>query len=176
MYDCDYGYFYATKCLMSEWPLTTVSILMVVCVFIGGQAIRICEEYIITCKDRPLAKINPTNSIDFSYYNNCFWCMIITMTGVGYGDYYARTIPGRVISIFASFVGVFLISLLTVALTNTLTMDSSESKSRTLFIYLLDILLNRLEVRDEMRENAANLIKKAAEMSLKNVKKLLGLE
>ena len=45
MYDCDYGYFYATKCLMSESPLKTVSVLMVVCVFIGGQAIRICEEY-----------------------------------------------------------------------------------------------------------------------------------
>ena len=58
------------------------------------------------------------------------------MTGVGYGDYYARTIPGRVISIFASFAGVFLVSLLTVALTNTLAMDTSESKSR-IWLFLI---------------------------------------
>lgn len=64
--------------------------------------------------------------------------MIITMsTGyklyniiVGYGDYYARTIPGRLITVVACVVGVFLVSIMVVALTNTLNMNNAESKAR----------------------------------------------
>lgn len=36
MYGCDPGYFYATKCLMSETPLKTVTILFLVSILIGG--------------------------------------------------------------------------------------------------------------------------------------------
>ena len=56
--------------------------------------------------------------------------MIITMTTVGYGDYYARTIPGRFITVIACIVGVFLVSIMVVALTNTLNMNSAEAKAR----------------------------------------------
>ena len=52
--------------------------------------------------------------------------MIITMATVGYGDYYARTIPGRFITLIVAIVGVFLVSIMVVALTNTLNMNPAE--------------------------------------------------
>ena len=58
--------------------------------------------------------------MDFGYYWNCFWCIIITMTTIGYGDYFPRTILGRSIIVLASISGVFMVSILVVALTNTL--------------------------------------------------------
>lgn len=75
---------------------------------------------------RPLTLLTPDDAKDFGMYLNCFWCMIITMATVGYGDYYARTIPGRFVTLIAAIVGVFLVSIMVVALTNTLNMNPAE--------------------------------------------------
>lgn len=42
------------------------------------------------------------------------------MTTVGYGDYYPKTLPGRIVIICAAITGVVLISILVVALNNYL--------------------------------------------------------
>lgn len=60
--------------------------------------------------------------MDFTDYANCFWCVIVTMGTIGYGDYYPRTIPGRFICILTAVAGVILSSLLIVALSAYLTM------------------------------------------------------
>ncbi len=64
---------------------------------------------------RPVYNILPS-SIDFSNYANCIWYMIITMSTLGYGDYYARTVPGRLVSMLAAITGVFLVSIMVVSL------------------------------------------------------------
>lgn len=50
------------------------------------------------------------------------------MTTVGYGDIMARTIPGRIIIFVTAIWGVFVNSLLTVALQVFVKMDDSEIK------------------------------------------------
>ena len=60
---------------------------------------------------------------------NCFWVMVITMANVWFGDYFARTVAGRLVTVLACIVGVFLVSVMVVALTNTLNMNSPENKS-----------------------------------------------
>ena len=50
------------------------------------------------------------------------------MTTVGYGDIFARTIPGRIIIFIVAIWGVFVNSLLTVALTVFVKMEDSEIK------------------------------------------------
>jgi potassium intermediate/small conductance calcium-activated channel subfamily N protein 2 len=47
------------------------------------------------------------------------------MTTVGYGDFYPRTLIGRIIDTLLVVWGVFIVSLMVVLLTNTLNMDSS---------------------------------------------------
>lgn len=54
------------------------------------------------------------------------WNVIITLTTVGYGDYYPKTNFGRFIGIITAFWGVFFVSLFVVALTNTLDLEESE--------------------------------------------------
>lgn len=56
--------------------------------------------------------------LDFSLSTNSFWLIIITMTTVGYGDGYPSTHLGRFIASMACLLGMFLISLIVVALIN----------------------------------------------------------
>jgi len=50
---------------------------------------------------------------------------IITMTTVGYGDFFPRTSFGRIIDAVLVIWGTFIVSLMVVVLTNTLNMDQS---------------------------------------------------
>jgi hypothetical protein len=70
--------------------------------------------------------------MDFGIYWNNFWLIIITMSTIGYGDYFPRTLPGRFIVFVTAVWGVFLTSILVIALNNALQMDSSESKSHNI--------------------------------------------
>ncbi len=55
--------------------------------------------------------------------------MIITMTTIGYGDLYVRSTFARFIVIMTGFYGILVTSLLVVAFTNLLEMESSESNA-----------------------------------------------
>ncbi len=52
--------------------------------------------------------------------------MIITMTTVGYGDFYTRSTFARFFIILTGFYGILVTSLLVVAFTNLFTMEGSE--------------------------------------------------
>jgi hypothetical protein len=47
------------------------------------------------------------------------WCIIITMTCVGYGDYYPSTHIGRIVAFSASLLGNLLMAVMVVSLTFT---------------------------------------------------------
>ena len=47
------------------------------------------------------------------------------MTTVGYGDFFPRTLIGRMIDVVLVVWGTFVVSLMVVVLTNTLNMDQS---------------------------------------------------
>jgi len=51
-------------------------------------------------------------ALDFSTLNSSIWCVIITMSSVGYGATYPSTVPGRFLMLFCTMVGAFLLSLL----------------------------------------------------------------
>lgn len=55
---------------------------------------------------------NSQGQIVFDSYFTSIWCVIITMTTVGYGDVFAVSPFGRVISIINALWGAFIISLL----------------------------------------------------------------
>ena len=79
------------------------------------------------------------------------WCIIITMTTVGYGDYFAKTHFGRVISVIACFWGTFLISLMVLSLTISSEFTPQESKSFN--------KIKKDEAEEEVKIKAANAIK-----------------
>ena len=51
-------------------------------------------------------------------YFNSVWCIVITMTTVGYGDISPSTLPGRCVAMIAALWGAFLISLLVVTMSS----------------------------------------------------------
>ena len=53
---------------------------------------------------------------NFKNLTTSMWNVIITLTTVGYGDYYPVTNLGRLIGIITAFWGVFFVSLFVVAL------------------------------------------------------------
>jgi Ion channel len=91
-------------------------------IFLFGYALRICES--------PLSR-NDSESNNLSLYANTMWNIIITMTTVGYGDFYARTDLGRLIIFMVCIFGVFVVSMMVVTLTNSLMATSLEGKAIT---------------------------------------------
>ena len=67
----------------------------------GGFALRIFE--------RPLFE---HSALDFSSYGNAMWTVILTMTTVGYGDYYPVTVAGRVIGFIVCIWGICSVALM----------------------------------------------------------------
>ena len=87
---------------------------------------------------------------NFANITTAMWNVIITLTTVGYGDYFPKTNFGRFVGVITAFWGVFFVSLFVVALTNTLELEDAEVRSFT--------LLRRLFVREQLRQNAAMMI------------------
>ena len=70
-------------------------------------------------------------TIDFRRFENCIWCVLITMTTVGYGDYYPRTFFGRIMTIMVAIWGSFMLSILVLVLTSSI-----ECKNVTIINYI----------------------------------------
>ena len=92
--------FYATRCLFIQHAFPTVAVLLVTGVMAFGYCLRVFE--------RPLDGIS---GFEFGMYSNTFWCVIVTMTTVGYGDYFPATFFGRFVGFVACIYGVFVLSL-----------------------------------------------------------------
>lgn len=67
----------------------------------------------------------PANNI-FDNYFDALWFIMETMTTVGYGDIIAQTLGGKIISIISCVSGVFLVSMVIVTVTTTLTLAPHE--------------------------------------------------
>lgn len=140
------GTWYAVKCMMREEPIRVVCVLLLAGIGIFGFCLRIFE--------RPLSPYSGSPSMDFSHYENAMWCVVLTMTTVGYGDYYPVTEAGRIVGFVACLWGVLVVSLMVVTLSNMLELESGEDKALT--------LLRRLEFKKSLREKAALVLSSAA--------------
>ena len=104
-------------------------------------------SYDLRMFERPLIPVSGQN---FDNLGNCMWCIIITMTTVGYGDYYPISNLGRFIGILACLWGVFIVSIFVVTLTNLLEFTKQEQRSYE--------ILQKLSFKDELRLRAVNVI------------------
>jgi hypothetical protein len=116
------GVAFAIKAELKERPYTTVGLLMTLSIIIFGYGLRNVE--LAFMQDKTLDKFQ-----DWRYIWNGFWCIIITILTVGYGDYYPQTHLGRVICVFACLWGNFLISLMVVSLNISVEFTPQEEKA-----------------------------------------------
>lgn len=102
-------FMYSIKAFKNDRPYTFIVASLVIPLIVCGYALRMFE--------RPMI---PISKQDFNDLGNCLWCVLITMTTVGYGDFYPISNFGRMIGILACLWGVFIVSIFVVTLTNLL--------------------------------------------------------
>jgi hypothetical protein len=91
--------------------------------------------------------------------------VIITMTTVGYGDFFPKTFPAKIVGIFCMFYGVYLVSLFVITLLNVFEMDISNFRAYN--------LLQRLEMKDTIATRACNVLSSGFKLRVKKEKGIL---
>lgn len=136
---------FALRGLMASHPAFILPLLLFGVAFLAGWMLLILES--------PLSAYT---SINYSY-RDTLWMALISMTTVGYGDYYPVTIPGRIVAILACSWGVVILSLVVLALTTEFEQTPSQAASYS--------ILERLQFHDSLVNTAAEFIASAGKCS-----------
>jgi len=112
---------FAFKCLLTSNPGYTVGTVLFFSVLILAYLLRIFEM--------PYGL--DFGIITWNSYFTAIWCIVITMTTVGFGDVVPRTVPGRLIVIFAALWGTFLISILILSVGNIFNLSKQEQSAHS---------------------------------------------
>lgn len=110
---------FAVKAMLKEKPFHLLVPLILLSILVFSLSVRIFER----------GFLSESSQQDYSYIWNSMWLVMLTMTTVGYGDFFPRTHFGRFIIVLACLWGIFLISLMIVTLTNFILFKNEESRS-----------------------------------------------
>ena len=114
---------------------------------------------------------------DLDVYPNCVWLVLVSMTGIGFGDLYPQTLIGRAASSLAFFWGALFAALL--VLTASRLTDLTEGEKR------VDHMITHMRQRGALKQRAATYIQAAWAVYLERLQRsqsalgsasLLGLE
>ena len=140
---------YVLKCILKTQHINIVIVFLIFSVAIFGYALRICERPFFSAKGR----------LDFEPYFNSFYCVFITMTTIGYGDFYPNTRLGKVIMCCAGLWGTFICSLVIVCLYGLLDLSQDQFlvfvkviKSKVAAKFIESAWKFRLAMKKEKRE------------------------
>lgn len=75
---------------------------------LAGLIIQSCE--------RTFVPSDPSSVQDYSYFVNPLWLCFVTMSTVGYGDFFPRTHLGRMVGVVVCLFGMIVVSLLVIFL------------------------------------------------------------
>jgi hypothetical protein len=127
------GLGFALKAQIRNNPLIFIFIMLILCTGIFGFMLRILEYGYTGGKlDQKVMKALPDPN--WKEYADPFWVIITTMMTVAYGDIYPDTHLGRLITVFASFAGMFIVSLLVVTLSTVVEFLPEERKAHNVIL------------------------------------------
>ena len=87
---------------------------------------------------------------DYDNFLNVMWLTTVTMTTVGFGDYFCKSHLGRLMSTIVAFFGILIISLLLVSLDRTTKLNQFQALSYE--------FINKLQARDLVRHHSAIVV------------------
>ena len=99
---------------------------------------------------------------EWEYIWNCFWFVFVSMTTVGYGDFFPKTTPGRVCSLLCCFVGNYFVSTMMIFMTSITAKNEKEEKAYRLII--------RLQHKEEIKNIYSEIIFCAFKTAKLNIK------
>ena len=128
---------FAIKCEMQDNPYRVLILTALTSVIFFGLAIRTCE----------FGYMHESGQSWENLFNG-LWVTIITMTTVGYGDFYPMTILGRTYGVIATLWGNFLVSLIVVTFTISSDFTLQERRAYDLILKERDVYeLNKKAVK-----------------------------
>lgn len=151
MKNFEVDFYFSIKGVLSKNPIQVYSFLMIIFIFFYSYNLRIFENGLNS-------EETDTNLDNFIV---SVWCVIITMTTVGFGDYYPSSGIGRVIGILSCISGVFLISMLVVTIASSFNLSDFEEN-----IYNI---IKKVDLETE-KINKAKILLETYVKSLKNIK------
>ena len=144
MYGCEADTMFGVKAMMKEHPIS----FLISNLFAGAIIFAILLKY---CES-PIQNVVSNSLNDLSKLDNCLWLVVVTMTTVGYGDTYPQTIFGRLTIFVCAIYGVVVVSVMVVAIQNTLEFSVLEEKAFT--------CINKLSARKELFKDASQMVGK----------------
>lgn len=152
---CEANFSFVFKALQKEHPfLTLMTIFILTCVCFGFSC-RIFELYYW---ETQIIKLQ-----DWTYEWNALWCIFVSMTTVGYGDFYPKTHVGRFIVIIACTVGIYFVSIMMVFMTQNSILNETEFKAYK--------LITRLKLRNEIKDIQSEIVFHAIKKKIAKIKK-----
>lgn len=133
------SYHFALKCIMKAQSYLVICLSLFIAMFYFGYLIKLFDE-----------NLNEASGKNFSDMTNMVWLAIVTMTTVGYGDFFPLSTMSRIVGIFCSFYGVYVVSLFVISINNLLVFDQSEERA-------LDLIC-RLDDKEELKMEAVNVL------------------
>ena len=117
---------FSIKCYIKRDPFKSINILLFGTIFSLAYILRIFEL--------PNFSMSADSKSGLQVYVNSVWCIVVTLTTVGYGDISPSTQLGRLVAMVAALWGAFLISIIvyctTIAFTNSHEQDLALNQIR----------------------------------------------
>ncbi len=155
-YVCKADTRFAFKAFQKENPFLILSIIFVSTCLCFGLSLRNFERFYWETKPAD-------GAMDWDYAMNAMWCIFVSMTTVGYGDFYSKTSIGRVLTIFACLIGNYFVSMMMVFMTQKSGLNDYERKAFN--------LISRLKMRNHIREYHSFIVNHALLMVRHKVRK-----
>ena len=131
---------FVIKCTMKEIPLKFIMSMFIFGILVFGYALRIAET--------PVWLVDQT--LNLTEYFTCCWTAMLTMTTVGYGDFYPKTTLGRFIMFGCCLYGMVVVSLMVNFVSQELQLSNAELKAYT--------VINRLEIKRDLKAKATEIV------------------
>jgi hypothetical protein len=152
-YNVKMGLHLTIKSELKKRPLVAITIMMIFSLGICSYCMRTFEYNVYQeNSDSSIYNLKGTGSSeDLSTIANCMWLIIVTMTTVGYGDFYPKSHLGRFVGVISCIIGMLLVSLIVVSLTSILDFSSEEKKAYS--------VIKKLHAEDNVYCKATEVIK-----------------
>lgn len=112
--------YFVLKTELKQRPFKVLICSMAALSVLAGLIIQSCE--------RTFVPSDPASVQDYSYFVNPLWLCFVTMSTVGYGDFFPRTHLGRLVGVVVCLFGMIVVSLLVIFLQQLIEFNPKEQK------------------------------------------------
>lgn len=141
-HSCQLNSKFIFKILQKEHPFSTLCLILLLTCICFGYSLRNFELLFWETQQE--------KSQDWNNFWNSIWCIFVSMTTVGYGDFYPNTHFGRGIVIGSCFVGTYFVSMTMIFMTKNSILNELEFKAYKMTL--------RLKISNEIKDINSNMI------------------